>query len=54
MRDDEFTEAFVLLQPKLHKFFYRRIKASPFKGDKALLIRDLIQITALSALENSA
>jgi len=53
MRDLEFSKTFERLMPKLDQYFRKRLKGSQYRGDKAVMIDDLIQLTALMALKNS-
>lgn len=53
MRDTEFAEEFSKLALSLEKYFTLKMKTSVPRGDKALLAEDLVQLTAMYALENS-
>lgn len=53
MRDAEFSKIYIELSPRLEKFFRDRMKKPVARGDKALMAEDLVQLTAMLALENS-
>lgn len=53
MRDKEFEKEFVRLAPKLETFFVKRIRGQVSMADKMELARELVQETALKALQNA-
>ena len=53
MRDAEFAQEFSKMALPLEKFFRDKMRTPAPRGDKALLAEDLVQLTALYALENS-
>lgn len=53
MRDAEFAKEFLKMALPLEKYFGDKMKTSALRGDKALLAEDLVQLTAMYALENS-
>lgn len=53
MRDNEFAQEFAKLAPRLEMFFLKRMKKPIPQADKAQLVGDLVQLTAMKALEYS-
>lgn len=53
MRDAEFAQEFSKMALPLEKYFRDKMRTPAPRGDKALLAEDLVQLTAMYALENS-
>jgi DNA-directed RNA polymerase specialized sigma24 family protein len=53
MRDKEFAQEFARLASRLEMFFLKRMKKPIPQADKAQLVEDLVQLTAMKALEYS-